>query len=356
MKCPKCNTVNKKTDERCKKCNALLHEETGEVIKEEVQEEVIKEIEEPKVEEVEIVVKEKKKRKSPFRRFLLALRIIFILLIITILALIIYIYTFFDYNKYYEENMNRYYETENKQYLGNIKLLFKVYRLNDNKISKMQEKGLDLTSLWVDEVKNDDYQLKDEYTESLNYLEQVINSIYEETEYEGHTAISKRTYNSLTSSIKELKSDLENQDNENLPEQDFGDVTISEYDISEFNSVDIDGALNLFNEKNLTVLYLGRETCYFCVQYVPVLKEVQDELGYKTNYLDITKVNTTSEAYNKFIKKLEKTYEMDGEKKPFGEYYGITPMTIIIKNGKMVDGHIGYIENDVLKELVSKYL
>lgn len=347
MKCPKCNTVNKKTDERCKKCNALLHEELQEVEKEEVQEEVIKEIEEPKVEEVEIVVKEKKKRKSPFRRFLLALRIIFILLIITILALIIYIYTFFDYNKYYEENMNRYYETENKQYLGNIKLLFKVYRLDDNKISKMQEKGLDLTSLWINELKNDDY-LEDEYRESLNYLDQVINSIYEETEYEGHTAISKRTYNSINSSIKELKKALE--------EQESGNVVISEYDISEFTSVDIDKTIDLFNDKEIKVLYIGRETCHFCVQYVPILKAAQEELKFKTYYLDTETVDMTSNAYNKFIGKLDKEYEMDGEKKAFGEFYGYTPMTVIIKDGKMVDGHIGYMEEEALKELVSKYL
>lgn len=354
MKCPKCNTVNKKTDERCKKCDALLHEEEQieEVKVEEVQELPINNIEEVKTIEV-------KKKKNPFKKFFLVLRIIFILLVIAIIGLVVYIYTLFDYNKYYEENMTRYYETENKQYLNSIKLLFKVYRLDDNKISKMQDKGLDLASLWVDELKNSVYASEEEYREDLNYLERVINSLYTETEYEGHTAISKKSYNSVSFSIKDLKSNLETSNNENLPEINEEEPVVNNYDVSNFTSIDVPKALELFNQKEVAVVYMGRETCHFCVQYVPILKDVQEELGFKTYYLDTLKIDVTNESYDKFIAKLDKKYEMDGENKTIGEFYqlyGYTPTTVIIKNGKMVDGYIGYMEKDVLKELVSKYL
>lgn len=350
MKCPKCNTVNKKTDERCKKCNELLHEEKEEMLViEDKKEEPLKEIEE------RIVVAHKKK--NPLKKVLLALKIIIGLLVISIITLFVYIYVLFDYNKYYEENMNRYYETENKQYLNSIKLLFRVYRLDDNKVSKMQNKGLDIASLWIDELKNGEYSLEEEYSEELNYLERIINSLYTETEYEGHTAISKKTYNSLTFSIKELKTILEESKNENLPElEDPGKITVTEYDISNFISVYVDGVLNLFTQEDLSVLYIGRETCHFCVQYVPIIENVQEELNFKTYYLDITKVDTTSELFTEFIEKLNKKYEMDGQTKEFGEFYGYTPMTVIIKNGKMVDGEIGYMEEVPLKELISKYL
>ncbi len=350
MKCPKCEAINKKTDERCKKCNALLHEEK--IIEETPVE--VKELPINNGEEIKIV---EKKRKSPFRKFLLIIRIIFLLLIISVIGLVIYIFTIFDYNKYYEDNMTRYYETENKQYLHNIKLLFKVYRLDDNKISKMQDKGLDLASLWIDEVKNNEYTSKEAYSEDLNYLERTITSLYNETEYEGHTAISKKSYNSLSFSIKDLKNSLETSDNENLP--DANPQEEIDYDVSKFNEIDIDKALTLFDQKDLAVVYMGRETCHFCVQYVPIITSVQEELGFKTYYLDTLKMDVTKEAYDKFIAKLDKKYELDGENKTIGEFYklyGYTPITIIIKNGKMVDGHIGYTEKDVLTELVSKYL
>ncbi len=354
MRCPKCEAVNKKTDERCKKCNALLHEE----IKEEkiIEEEEVK-VEEPSQIVVEETIKVEKKKKGAFRKFLLAIRIIIFLLIILLIGLVVYIYTLFDYNKYYEDNMSRYYETENKQYLNSIKLLFKVYRFDDNKISKMQDKGLDLASLWIDEVKNNEYTSKEEYSEDLNYLERTITSLYTETEYEGHTAISKKSYNSLSFSIKDLKNSLEESENGNLN----GDNPLEEidYDVSKFDEIDINKALALFDQKDLAVVYMGRETCHFCVQYVPIITSVQEELGFKTYYLDTLKMDVTSEFYDKFINKLDKKYELDGENKTIGEFYklyGYTPITIVIKNGKMIDGHIGYMERDYLMGLLDKYL
>lgn len=354
MKCPKCEAVNKKTDERCKKCNALLHEE----IKEEkiIEEEEVR-LEEPSQIVVEETIKVEKKKRRPFRKFLLVIKIIIFLLIISVIGLVVYIYVLFDYNKYYEDNMSRYYETENKQYLNSIKLLFKVYRLDDSKISKMQDKGLDLASLWIDEVKNNEYTSKEEYSEDLNYLERTITSLYTETEYEGHTAISKKSYNSLSFSIKDLKNSLEESENGNLN----GDNPLEEidYDVSKFDEIDINKALALFDQKDLAFVYMGRETCHFCVQYVPIITSVQEELGFKTYYLDTLKMDVTNESYNKFIDKLDKKYELDGENMTIGEFYktyGYTPITLIIKNGKMVDGHIGYIEKDVLTELVNKYL
>lgn len=359
MKCPKCGAVNKKTDERCKKCDVLLHEE----VKEEQAIEEVKVEETPQVVKEEVIkeeiIKVAKKKRSPFRKFLLIIRIIILLLIISIIGLVLYIYLLFDYNKYYEDNITRYYETENKQYLNSVKLLFKVYRLDDNKISKMQDKGLDLTSLWIDELKNNKYTSEEEYREDLTYLERVIDALYNETEYEGHTAISKKSYNSLSFSIKDLKSSLEPSNGENLPEINDRPTNETNYDVSKFNELDINNVLSLFEQKDLAVIYMGRESCHFCVQYVPILNAVQEELGFKTYYLDTLKIDVTSENYDKFIAKLDKKYEMDGENKTLGEFYktyGYTPITIIIKNGKMIDGHIGYTEKNALKELVSKYL
>ena len=36
--------------------------------------------------------------------------------------------------------------------------------------------------------------------------------------------------------------------------------------------------------------------------------------------------------------------------------YGFTPTIVIIKDGKMVDGFIGYKDHDTVKKLVEKYM
>ena len=39
------------------------------------------------------------------------------------------------------------------------------------------------------------------------------------------------------------------------------------------------------------MIYIGRSTCGYCVQFVPVLTQVQKELGgYTTYYIDIAKI------------------------------------------------------------------
>ena len=60
----------------------------------------------------------------------------------------------------------------------------------------------------------------------------------------------------------------------------------SDYDVSAMNEVDVDEALALFEEEGTHVLYIGRSGCTYCRQFVPVLNEVQEELGFTTNYLN----------------------------------------------------------------------
>lgn len=143
-----------------------------------------------------------------------------------------------------------------------------------------------------------------------------------------------------------------------------GSTTTTEYDVSKMNKVDIEGALALFKEKGTHVLYIGRSTCSVCVTTVPVLNKVQDELKYTTNYLEIEVTNAKPwTEWQKELKDLTDKFtpetKVNNEEGTIGELFyskGYTPTIVIIKDGKVVDGFIGYRNYDTLKELVKKYM
>lgn len=108
----------------------------------------------------------------------------------------------------------------------------------------------------------------------------------------------------------------------------------SEYDVSMFDEISSTEFINLFSDKDsgTNIIYLGREGCSYCVAFLPTLKQAQSEIGYTTKYLDITTVNE------------EDTEKIMGLNDFLNENYGSTPIVIITKNGKYIDGSVGYTE------------
>lgn len=131
----------------------------------------------------------------------------------------------------------------------------------------------------------------------------------------------------------------------------------SDYDVSAFDALTLAQVLKLFDSKDTSVLYLGRSSCSACVSFLPTLKSVQKDLGFKTKYLDITTVDTSSSDYNTFISKLTKEIEVNanGTKSTgkISEFYGYTPMVIIIKDGKAVDASVGALSESNFKKFLS---
>ncbi len=117
-----------------------------------------------------------------------------------------------------------------------------------------------------------------------------------------------------------------------------------EYDVSMFEQISSSDFIQLFNDKNsgTNIIYLGREGCSYCLAFLPSLQQAQRELGYKTKYLDIASVSDSEAekimALNDFL----------------GENYGYTPIVIITKNGKYVDGSVGYVEYDDFISFLNK--
>lgn len=119
-----------------------------------------------------------------------------------------------------------------------------------------------------------------------------------------------------------------------------------EYDVSSFKAINGQEFIDAYRGSELKVIYIGRKTCGYCVQFVPVLKQAQKELGFTPLYLDISTI-TSSDA--------EAIMELDSY---FEENFGYTPMTVLVKDNKIVAEQIGALGYDdlvsFLKENLSK--
>lgn len=149
--------------------------------------------------------------------------------------------------------------------------------------------------------------------------------------------------------------------NETLTPSNNGSST-SDYDVSMFNAVSVSDILKFLgtSNKETHILYLGRSTCSACVAFLPNLQATQKEMNFTTDYLDITTVDTTSDDYKKFSNLLSKeiTQTVNGTSQTgkISEFYGYTPMIIIVKNGEAVDAIVGSYSKDNLQTFLKKYI
>lgn len=127
-------------------------------------------------------------------------------------------------------------------------------------------------------------------------------------------------------------------------------------DTSMLRVLTLDETLDRFEDDNPTFLVIGYKTCSATITYASYLKIAQAKYGYITYYLDLDTIDETQrEQYDKLVEKLDMEYNFQGQTNTFGSFIGSTPMTIIIKDHKMVYGHIGTINDDSLGALTKMY-
>ena len=140
-----------------------------------------------------------------------------------------------------------------------------------------------------------------------------------------------------------------------------GNSSLNNYDVSMFNEVAVGDILKFLgtSNKETHILYLGRSTCSACVAFLPNLQATQSEMNFTTDYLDITKVDTSSDDFTKFSNLLSKeiTQNVNGTTQTgkISEFYGLTPMIVVIKNGEAVDAVVGSYSKDNLQTFLKKY-
>ena len=116
----------------------------------------------------------------------------------------------------------------------------------------------------------------------------------------------------------------------------------------EFINITIDEYLEKMKEENKSIIYVARPGCSWCQKESPIIKSLGSEYDLKIYYL-----NT-----DPFWDSAANTYSKDGEKfinsaEQYKDGWG-TPNTIIVANGKIVDGEFSYVEKDKLKDLFKR--
>lgn len=105
------------------------------------------------------------------------------------------------------------------------------------------------------------------------------------------------------------------------------------------NYIDYSGYKKILKSDKANILVVGQTSCTYCIKAKPILNKIADEYNVTINYLNIT--NLSEEEINKFNESLD--YLKENE-------WG-TPLTLIIKDGKVIDSANGLLDNEGYIEL-----
>lgn len=129
-----------------------------------------------------------------------------------------------------------------------------------------------------------------------------------------------------------------------------------EVDTSMFKVVDIDGVMDLFKDKSPKMLLISVHDCTATVNYVPTLQISEAKFGYVSYYLELTEVDTNKESFKEFLDELDTfEYTFQGQHGTLKTFLGNTPLTLFIKDNKIVYGYYGSMSDTVLETFVKKY-
>ena len=128
-----------------------------------------------------------------------------------------------------------------------------------------------------------------------------------------------------------------------------GSETVA-YDTSMFKKI-APSDIKKLSDGEAIVVWVGRQSCGYCAQYAPYMEEAMKEYGITAHYIDLaTMINfnveqpyiTDSEEFDTLS-----SISCEGEWEKFAyDNVGGTPLTLIVKNNKVIGGLSGYTETD----------
>lgn len=118
---------------------------------------------------------------------------------------------------------------------------------------------------------------------------------------------------------------VNNKSNEN-------NSTISKEESNEI----MDNFYKYFNSKKTKVIYYASSTCGYCSLETPIMEQISKD--YDMDFLHIDSSKLSSSDREKMLKELNIEHA--------------TPTTIIVKNGKIIDTQIGYIDGGAMVEFL----
>lgn len=136
-----------------------------------------------------------------------------------------------------------------------------------------------------------------------------------------------------------LDTQLNKYINNVIPDDEVAYKTVSTY--KEF--------MNIYKSKKVTMHVFGRNTCYYCNIFKPVYNEVAAEKNLDIYYYDSDSFD--SEEYSKILNSginIPAECTTSKEETPLSSGFG-TPLTLYLKNGKVVGCISGYVNKDKLE-------
>ena len=124
----------------------------------------------------------------------------------------------------------------------------------------------------------------------------------------------------------------------------------------EFNYITIDDYLEYMQDSKARIIYVARPDCSFCQMEKPYIKRVAVKYNLTINYLDTTDFYERDESGKVKYDEEEHAIPTEAGKKflasadVYKDGFG-TPNTIIVKNGKIIDGIYSYVPESDLKTL-----
>ena len=125
------------------------------------------------------------------------------------------------------------------------------------------------------------------------------------------------------------------------------------YDTSAFTTITPDDIATVSKKKTI-VLWIGRQSCGYCAAYAPYIAEAAENYGITAYYIDLaTMINfdvaqpyiTDEDAFNTLS-----SLSGSGSWKTFAyDNIGGTPLTLIIKDNKVVGGLSGYDDTSAIE-------
>lgn len=119
----------------------------------------------------------------------------------------------------------------------------------------------------------------------------------------------------------------------------------SNYKSAEFINITIDEYLEKLKSEEKSIIYVAKPSCSYCTMETPILKKIMSQYDLEVFYLDTTDFyDAVAQDYT------EAGYKFVNSAEEYEQGYG-TPNTIIVQNGKIIDGVYQYTEASELKDL-----
>jgi thioredoxin-related protein len=131
--------------------------------------------------------------------------------------------------------------------------------------------------------------------------------------------------------------------------------TDSSYDTSVYNIIK-PSQIEQESKGKTIVLWIGRQSCGYCGMYAPYINEATNNYGIKAYYVDLAGLIefNTAQPYITDEEEFGILSGLKGEGKWDGfaeENVGGTPLTLIIKNNKVIGGLSGYADTNTIMQV-----